>query len=120
MTEENSLREHSRRAEDPPAWSTNEVFELCSSRETRITLAHLSDREATTIDELATVIAGQTAAEEGRIEGKELHGHARVALHHSVLPRLADHDILEYDPETGEVRNVDVPDAITTVLRISE
>lgn len=118
MTEDNSLDERSTRASDAEPWSADEIFGLCSNRDARIALVYLSDRETATIEELATVIAGQSAVEKGGVEGKERHDHARIVLHHAVLPRLADHDILEYDSEEGEVRDVDVPDIVATVLRI--
>ncbi|ADD05540.1 uncharacterized protein Nmag_1969 [Natrialba magadii ATCC 43099] len=98
----------------------DEWLGLLANREMQITLAYLYDHPKTTVNELATAIAGKTAAEEGRIAAESDYDDAYIYLYHSILPRLDDHELLEFDAEEQTVRDVDVPPAIYTVLGIGE
>jgi hypothetical protein len=98
----------------------DEWLELLARRKTRITLAYLYDHPNATVDELAAVIAGRTAVETERIGTEAEYDDARIYLHHSILPRLDDHELLEYDPAESAVRNADVPAAVCAALGIDE
>lgn len=98
----------------------DDLLGLIANREIRITLAYLYDHPTATVDELAAVIAGRTAAEDDRIAHGSDYVEARISLHHSVLPRLDDHELVEFDPEDGLVREVAVPPAVYAVLGLDE
>ncbi|ELY59130.1 hypothetical protein C491_07311 [Natronococcus amylolyticus DSM 10524] len=98
----------------------DELLGLLSAREVRITLAYLYDHPNATVDELAAAITGAAAAESGRIGGESEYERAHVYLHHSVLPRLQDHGLIEFDPVDGTVEEVDVPPAVYDFLGVGE
>lgn len=100
--------------------SVDELLRLLSDRDVRITVAYLYDHPNATLDELATVIVGKTAVDESRIGTESDYQRACVHLYHSVLPRLDDHDLLEFDHDEKAVRDVDVPPVVFTVLGIEE
>ncbi|NKE34650.1 hypothetical protein GWG54_02225 [Natronococcus sp. JC468] len=114
------LEDLSALADAAPEHDVDDLLGLLSSREVRITLAYLYDHPSATLDDLAAVIAGATAADGGRIAGEGAYERARVTLHHSVLPRLDDHGLLEFDPSDGRVRDVDVPPAVYGVLGVEK
>lgn len=101
-------------------YSTDEILGLLSKREVRVTLAYLYDHPEATLDELATVVTGIGAADEGRIGTESDYKRAYVRLYHSTLPRLDDHGLLEFDSSERTVSDVDVPPVIYTVLGVDE
>lgn len=99
-------------------YSIDDVLELLSRREVRVTLAYLYDYPTATLDELATAVTGKTAADEGRIGTESDYERTYLYLYHMTLPRLDDHGLLEFDPEGRSISGVDVPPVIYTVLGV--
>ncbi|TYL39734.1 hypothetical protein CV102_05475 [Natronococcus pandeyae] len=100
--------------------SIDELLELLSDRNVRITVAYLYDHPNATLGELATVIVGKTAVDESRFGTESDYERAYVHLYHSVLPRLDDHELLTFDPDEKAVSDVDVPPVLFTVLGVEE
>ncbi|ELZ03141.1 hypothetical protein C482_03934 [Natrialba chahannaoensis JCM 10990] len=98
----------------------DEWLELLAKPKTRITLAYLHDHPNATVDELATAIAGKTAVETGRIVTEAEYDEACIYLYHSILPRLDDYGVLEYDHAESAVRDATIPAAVVAVLEIDE
>lgn len=74
----------------------DELLSLLADGERRTILAHLRNRGTgtTSLDSLATVLASDSSVEQD---------HARVRLHHTHLPKLAQTPLLDYDPVTTTV-----------------
>ncbi|SDQ56379.1 DUF7344 domain-containing protein [Natronobacterium texcoconense] len=98
----------------------DEILELLSIPTVRTTLAYLYDHPETTIDELASVVAGKTAIDDDRIATGRDYENAHIKLHHETLPRLDDYGLLAFDPDDGTVTDVDVPTAVYTTLGVTE
>ncbi|AGB39728.1 DUF7344 domain-containing protein [Natronococcus occultus] len=101
-----------------PEHTVDELLGLLSEREIRTTLGYLYDHSDATVDELAAVVAGTEAVGEETIAGQRAYDRARISLHHSVLPQLDDHGLLEFDPDAGAVDEVDIPSAVYEVLGV--
>lgn len=56
------------------------------------------------------------AAELAETERVETPERAEMMLHHVHLPKLADAEVLEYDPDTGVIRTNETTDAVYDVL----
>lgn len=69
------------------------LHSLLADGERRTLLAHFRDRGTgtTSLDALASVLASDSPIE---------RDHARVRLHHTHLPKLAQTPLLDYDPDT--------------------
>ncbi len=117
---EKDLEDLSALTDAVPEHDVDALLGLLSTREVRITLAYLYDHPNAAVDELAAAITGAAAAEDGRIGGESEYERAHVYLHHSVLPRLQDHGLIEFDPVDGTVGEVDVPPAVYGVLGVGE
>lgn len=91
-------------------------FPLLADANTRITLRFLTAHDRTTIDELAAVIVGSNAATTASVGSTDAYEQAKIHLHHSIVPRLEDHDLLAYDRATGEVTEATIPPAVAGML----
>jgi len=94
------------------------VFGVVADDDRRYALYYLSDRGATDVEQLATVVAGWTSAnaDPTAVVTPDERERVRVALHHVHLPRLEREGIVGYDRETGTVELADVPELLDTVL----
>jgi hypothetical protein len=115
-----SLEDLSALADGVSEHDVDDLLGLLSTREVRITLAYLYDQPNATVDELAAAITGVVAAESGRIGDESDYERAHIYLHHSTLPRVQDHGLIEFDPVGGTVEGVDVPPAVYDVLGVGE
>lgn len=90
------------------------TFDLLSDARRRGVLYALEQNERTTLDTLAERIArweqkaGRTTAAADDV---------RTSLVHAHLPRLADADVIEFDPATGTVELTDEIGALRPFLR---
>ncbi|MDG5758366.1 hypothetical protein QA600_03320 [Natronococcus sp. A-GB1] len=116
----NSFEDISALADAVSEHDIDELLGLLSTRQVRITLAYLYDHPNATVDDLATAITGAAAVDDGRIAGESEYERAHVYLHHSVLPRLQDHGLIEFDPVDRTVEEVDVPPAVYDFLGVGE
>lgn len=75
----------------------DELLSLLADSERRTILAHLRNRGTgtTSLDNLAAVLAAESPIEQD---------YARVRLHHTHLPKLAQTPLVDYDPVTSTVQ----------------
>ena len=86
------------------------LFETLSKRERRRLLYYLREHDTATKQELVDVLTGWAATDRGDDAlTREEWTQMQAALHHVHLPRLRTSDLVEYDPETGVVRVLDLP-----------
>lgn len=81
----------------------DELYRALASGRRRRLLALLLDQEQRTVGELATLLAGWEAADEGGMLTPDAREHLLVELIHVHLPRLSDAGLLAHDGETGVV-----------------
>lgn len=97
-------------------------FDLLANSRRRSVVRYLAAVEsATTVDELATTVGaaeqGTTTTELSTEQRKRIY----VSLYQVHLPKLADSDVIEYDPDTGSVRATDrVPTLHEVVQRLED
>lgn len=83
------------------AQSRDTVLDLLSDRRRRCLLSVLADRNAPmSVAELAAEVAGRELDAEPTEVPAERTDSVAVTLHHNHLPRLADADLISYEPET--------------------
>lgn len=80
-----------------------DVLRAMSTREQRYVLYHLLDHEEATLGELADVVAGWIAATDRDVTTSVDRSSLRVGLYHNHLPRLAEADLIAFDPEAKAV-----------------
>ncbi|RQG89848.1 hypothetical protein EA462_07475 [Natrarchaeobius halalkaliphilus] len=98
--------------------SVEELLRLFSDPSVRATIRWLYERPDTTIDELASVIVAEQAADEATIATESEYERERIRLHHVVLPRLDDHDMITYEYDSGTVTETDIHEAIRSFLGV--
>ncbi|WP_158058071.1 DUF7344 domain-containing protein [Halorussus halophilus] len=77
--------------------SLDELFDLLSSQRRRHVLDFLSETSApTTIDALADEVAVREANDQDEMS-QESVSRIRTTLHHSHVPKLVDHGVLDHD-----------------------
>ncbi|NKE37342.1 hypothetical protein GWG54_16265 [Natronococcus sp. JC468] len=86
---------------------THEAFAVLSDSDRQHVLEELLETEGRTT---VGVLADQLAARRKNRADELDREHAEVRLVHNHLPRLADHGVIEYDRESGEVVLVDASD----------
>ena len=80
-----------------------QVYRLLAAPRRRYLLWYLSRRGSTTVEEAAARIAAWEASARPGEVAREACEHIRISLVHAHLPRLADHDVVDYDRASGEV-----------------
>ena len=112
---------HSRTEEvaeaDVTPWLADDQFyrALASARRRRL-LSFVIEHADSTVDELATVLAGWETTETGTMATDEDHDQLRLELMHVHLPLLEDLGLVEYDADTGVVRVDDVDAAVEDLI----
>ncbi|MFC4451766.1 DUF7344 domain-containing protein [Halorussus aquaticus] len=87
----------------PLEQSLDTIFELVRNPRRRHAISVLSDRESTlSASELAAAVA-QRMDETGRDGPPATPDEVAESLHHVHLPKMADANVVAYDPETREV-----------------
>lgn len=86
---------------------TNEAFAILSDSDRQHVLEELLETEGRTT---VGVLADQLAARRKNRADELDRERAEVHLVHNHLPHLADHGVIEYDRESGEVVLVDASD----------
>ena len=76
------------------------AYALLGSADRRQLLYKLRQTDRASVAELALLIARHRETESSLEEAQQ---HAYISLVHNHLPRLADHDVLEYDLRSGDV-----------------
>lgn len=99
--------QHRNRSSSTDAPFLETIASLLSDRRRRSVVAALSERTAPVpLQELAATVAArdtETEADDAPAESKEIVG---MDLHHVHLPKLAEHDIVDYDREANLVTSV--------------
>ncbi|MXV61122.1 hypothetical protein GS429_03420 [Natronorubrum sp. JWXQ-INN-674] len=88
-----SSQEEKEGAQSPSDLDT--VFDILSDRQRRVLLQHLETDEPTTIDELVDEMSAHIEADPPQIS---------IALHQKHLPKMAETELLDYDPRSETVR----------------
>ena len=82
--------------------ATDAIFRALADGQRRALLAYLREATEATVEELTAVIEGQASGYRRDDHGSDLV----VRLHHVHLPKLADADLVTYDPGSGRVEYV--------------
>lgn len=82
----------------------------------RYAAAYLAEVESASLTELADVVTGWVNAESGEIASRTDRDRTRVHLYHVALPRLADVDVVAFDPEEKTARLAAPRDTVLAVL----
>ncbi|TYL35996.1 hypothetical protein CV102_24915 [Natronococcus pandeyae] len=94
----------------------DELLSALSHRRRRDVLYALSENEVTDVDSLATTIA----AREADLPPEQIDDDERepvlIDLYHNHLPKLADHNLVEYDSRSGAVRWTPLSDDLEQIL----
>ncbi|MDG5821499.1 hypothetical protein [Natronococcus sp. A-GB7] len=70
----------------------------------RVALAILDERtELLGIDELAVAVAKREAENDAEVDEGVSVERIAITLHHTHLPRMADADVIDYDPQNGRI-----------------
>lgn len=100
--------------------STDELLRLLSDPYVRTTITFLYDRPDTTLEQIAGVTAAKSASESERIATPQDYDRIRHRLYHSTLPRLDDHGLIAFDPDSKTIREIDIPRGIYSVLGVDQ
>jgi len=80
-------------------------YSLLSDGRRRLALSLLAERGGSMgLEPLATMVAAREA--DDTVPAEALIERVEVSLHHAHLPKLADHDVIDYDAETRRVERV--------------
>lgn len=95
---------------------SDEVFTLLADPYARYVIYYLHAQSATTLDELAAVIAGLEATESKRVATPSDHERIHLRLYHVVLPKLETRGYLELDPDGQTVERKRIPTEVSEML----
>lgn len=113
---ENKLGEqadaHSRLRDD-------EFYRALASARRRRLLSILLDGEERTVEDLATLLAGWRATDDGRLVTPADRTRIRVELVHVHLPKLSEAGLIDHDREVDTVCVTDLDDTVTDLIRRS-
>ncbi|WP_435175197.1 DUF7344 domain-containing protein [Halorussus sp. AFM4] len=106
---------------DPPddgSETVGEIFDVLSRPERRLLLYYLRDREAASVEELATAVAGwlQARRDPTEVVTPSERERVRASLHHVDLPRLEAAELVRRDRESGEVALDEPPQVFEDIL----
>lgn len=83
----------------------------------RFALYYLLSNGHTSIDSLSVQIAAWEQGESVTSVDEEIRRRVKISLHHNHLPRLAAHDIIEYDARSGDVVRSDGFDDVRPAIQ---
>jgi len=84
--------------------SDDTLYEALASENRRRTVFFLLDEKETTVETLATVLAGWAADETGSMSSPADRDRIRIELVHNHLPRLEAAGLVSYDAQEGDIR----------------
>jgi hypothetical protein len=99
-----------------PLDDTDYVFNVLSDARRRHVLYYLREHDATSLDELADVIAGWLMVDRVTITTPTRRDRIRIKLHHVHLPMLDDIGFLAYDRESNHARLRDLSDEAEALI----
>lgn len=94
----------------------DQVLELLGDPRRRFTLYYLLSNEYTNVDSLSLQIAAWEQSETVASVGEEGRQSVEISLYHNHLPRLADHDVVEFDSRNGDIVRSDAFDDVRPVV----
>ncbi|WP_256545954.1 DUF7344 domain-containing protein [Halobellus inordinatus] len=103
-------------ADETPWLADDQFYRALASTRRRRLLSFVIEHSDSTVDELATVLAGWETTETGAMATVEDHDRVALELVHSHLPLLEDLGLVEYDADTGVVRAEDVDAAVEDLI----
>jgi hypothetical protein len=110
MNEEEHGRSEDRGPDSPALFGTDTFYSALAADSRRRVLAHLLERQETTVDELVDVLCGWEV-DTGEMLGPETRDRIEIALRHNHLPQLVDAELVTVDwaAETVEIAALPVP-----------
>lgn len=96
---------------------SGEEYDLLSDQTVRFTLTRLLHDPASSLDELATAVAGMKAGTEESVATKDDYRRIKLVLYHSVLPRLEEHGYLTFEYQEQSICDVSIPNDVENMLR---
>lgn len=106
-------------ADSSPRLRDDEFYRALASAQRRRLLSILLDGEERTVEELATLLAGWRATDDGRLVTPADRTRISGELIHIHLPQLSEARLIDYDREAGTVCSTDLDDAIADLIRRS-
>jgi DNA-binding transcriptional ArsR family regulator len=100
---ENSDRRTNRSRTEGDHEREDRRYRALANHERRRVLRYLVERGSATVEDLATLLVGWEATEDGETRRPAAHRRATVRLSHVHLPHLADAELVAYDREAGTV-----------------
>lgn len=91
-------------------------LDVLSNRHRRCVLGIIDEENITDREKLARQIAAIDDGQPIEYVSSEVQNQISLELHHKHLPKLDEMGIIEYDPRQGDIRSVDLPDTIVSVL----
>lgn len=106
-------------SDSPPRLSDDQFYRaLCSTQRRRL-LYYLLDEEASSVGTIATVLTGWDTTETGAVMAPEDRRRHLIALKHNHLPRLAEADLIAYDPQNETVSIESLDPFVREIIRRS-
>lgn len=102
-----------------PQLSDDRLYRALASTQRRRLLCFLLEADETTADELATVLTGWNASEQGTMGTKEDREQLGMALRHIHLPLLSDVGLVSYDRQDETVSIETLVPAVRELIRRS-
>lgn len=103
----------------PPRLAEDRFYRALASSHRRRLLYFLLENEASTIDELASVLSGWEITPTGTMQTPKDRAKIRLQLSHNHLPRLAETGLIAYDPDSGTVQLESLHPRVTDIIRQS-
>lgn len=97
----------------------DDLYHALSERDRRRTLYGLLDEPRRTREEVADLIAGMRATQNGVVRRTDRQ-RIETRLHHVHLPLLEDAGLIEYDHDTGVVRLVPLADCVEDLIEFAD
>ncbi|WP_049987900.1 DUF7344 domain-containing protein [Halobellus rufus] len=92
------------RREDSEQLADDQLYQALASRTRRRLLFFLLDEKESTVETVATVLAGWNADETGSMSTAADRDKILLELSHNHLPRLEEAGLLSYDRQGGDLR----------------
>jgi len=99
-----------------PRIAETDVFDLLSNDRRRHSLAYLTEHDRTTVGDLADAIASAEVG--GGVPSAAVRTAVYVSLRQNHLPRLAEAELVHFDPDTNEVTVLPRARGVTPYLEL--